>query len=39
MSFGSGGGYREACCYGMSALLSAWTGRDSKGVGCDERKR
>ena len=33
------GGYREACCHGMSALLSPWTGRDSKGEGCGERKQ
>ena len=26
---GSGCGYREAWCHGMSALLSLWTGRDS----------
>ena len=25
-------------CHGMSALLSPWTGRDSKGEGCGERK-
>ena len=27
---GSGRGHREACCHGMSALLSPWTERDSK---------
>ena len=38
---GSGCGYREACCNGMiGAFLSPWTGRDSKGEGCDvERKQ
>ena len=36
---GSGCGYREASCHGMSALLSPWTGRDRKGEGCGERKQ
>ena len=35
---GSGCGYREACCHGMSALLSPWTGRDSKGEGRGEEE-
>ena len=31
--------YREACCHGMSAFLSPWTGCDSLGEGCGERKQ
>ena len=30
---------RGACCHGMSALLSPWTGRDSSGEGCGERNQ
>ena len=29
----------RACCHGTSALLSPWTGRDSKGEGCGKRKQ
>ena len=34
----SGCAYQEACCHGMSAL-SPWTGCDSSGEGCGERKQ
>ena len=36
---GSGCAYQEACCHGMSAFFSPWTGCDSSGEGCDERKQ
>ena len=36
---GSGCGYREACCHGISTLLSPWTGRDGKGEGCERKQQ